>query len=388
MSSSRESRSGRSRLGISLATLAVVLGGGELLARLVLGDGFPAPELVEIPMARCVVPDAELGWVGRPNVDALVTGPGFRYRVRTNAQGLRDDAHAFEPAPGIRRVVALGDSMAWGWGVDEGEAWPDVLEASLGEGVEVVNLGIPGYSPDQEWIQLATLGQRYRPDVVVLSLVLNDVEYADRTEAYGLGKPRYVRLAGGGWQFTNRPVVDLAADVRRAAGWIDVLRRRSALVEWASPAAPPREAPELATTPQYDPRTLGGLLDGLSAPNGTVRALLAALRDQCRDLGCELIVVPLPHHHDAYLLSGSRPRPPRAEAGDAGAFRTEFASAVERVCAELAIATRVVDGVLLEAARGGAELDAGDGHPNAAGQRLIGEALVEPVRAALERSGD
>ncbi len=78
----------------------------------------------------------------------FMDGP-YPWRVRTNAQGLREDAEIPAAIPlGERRILAVGDSWIYGWSVDQGHTIPDLLEGLLPqrlgvERVQVVNGGVP-----------------------------------------------------------------------------------------------------------------------------------------------------------------------------------------------------------------------------------------------------
>ena len=92
---------------------------------------------------------------------------GTTFSVRTNELGLRDG-----PMPsGAPWVLALGCSTTFGWGVDGMEAWPEVLEQSLG--VDVVNAGIPGHSSHQG-LQFAPPLLKMGPTVAIFAWGLRD----------------------------------------------------------------------------------------------------------------------------------------------------------------------------------------------------------------------
>ena len=77
--------------------------------------------------------------------------------------------------PGVRRVLAVGDSLTWGLGVRREQAWPAVLERRL-TNTEVFNLGMCGYDAEQG-VSLIThhLGP-WQPDLVVWATYTNDVD--------------------------------------------------------------------------------------------------------------------------------------------------------------------------------------------------------------------
>jgi lysophospholipase L1-like esterase len=103
-----------------------------------------------------------------------------RWGGPTNSLGYRDNERTPAKAPGTRRIVALGDSFAWGAGVEFEDAYPQRLERMLtrrrGERWEVVSLARPGMNTVEEAAQLAAEGLGYGPDLVLLGYCLNDSE--------------------------------------------------------------------------------------------------------------------------------------------------------------------------------------------------------------------
>jgi HEAT repeat protein/lysophospholipase L1-like esterase len=95
-----------------------------------------------------------------------------------NGDGLRDRSHPRERPEGARRVVMLGDSVTLGDQIKPEEAYPQVLEGRLraaGRPIEVMNVGLWGWSTRQERIAYTRLVRPYHPDEVVLAVCLNDI---------------------------------------------------------------------------------------------------------------------------------------------------------------------------------------------------------------------
>ncbi len=95
-----------------------------------------------------------------------------------NADGLRDRARPTEKLPGAHRVIALGDSVTMGAGIEASEAWPQRLEARYqreGRPVEVLNVALWGWSTRQERIAYERFGRPRKPDEVLLAVCLNDI---------------------------------------------------------------------------------------------------------------------------------------------------------------------------------------------------------------------
>jgi len=108
------------------------------------------------------------------DTEAILESSEFRTRVRTNALGFREPRLPGPKPPGIRRIVALGDSFTQGYGVEEHEAYPRVLEGLL-DGVEVINLGVGASCPLDYVANFDEVGRAYEPDLVLVGLMTNDV---------------------------------------------------------------------------------------------------------------------------------------------------------------------------------------------------------------------
>ncbi|HET7292745.1 MAG TPA: hypothetical protein VFM88_09980 [Vicinamibacteria bacterium] len=99
--------------------------------------------------------------------------------VQTNSLGFRDREYPADKG-GSFRILGLGDSFAFGVGVEEPMAYlARVEEALRPERVEVINAGLVGAGPDTEARLLEDVGPRLRPDLVVLGLFVgNDMRDA------------------------------------------------------------------------------------------------------------------------------------------------------------------------------------------------------------------
>ncbi len=106
--------------------------------------------------------------------------------VTINSKGLRDAEIPYEKPPGTYRVIALGDSLTFGWGVPAEKTFPKLLERQIGlhpiaglsgdSRVEIINMGIPNSNTRQELATFLIEGTRYHPDAVILGFFINDAE--------------------------------------------------------------------------------------------------------------------------------------------------------------------------------------------------------------------
>jgi hypothetical protein len=93
----------------------------------------------------------------RPNTHTVAQGVAYA----TNADGQRDDHdHPLAKIPGRTRILFLGDSFTFGWGLELDYSFVKQLERMLGdERWEVINLGVPGYNTIAEVAHLEPRAQ-------------------------------------------------------------------------------------------------------------------------------------------------------------------------------------------------------------------------------------
>lgn len=113
------------------------------------------------------------GWRGRAGASLVLEGA----KVTLNAHGYRGRELPPRRPGGARRVVVIGDSIAFGLGVADDETFAHLLDART-NGFEVANLGVMGYGPEQELLVLLNEGLPQLPDVVVLAVCLGN-DFAD-----------------------------------------------------------------------------------------------------------------------------------------------------------------------------------------------------------------
>lgn len=112
--------------------------------------------------------DPVLGWRGKRNFERRFKTADFDVVVRHDEDGFRQPDPP-RPEEASRNLLVLGDSLAWGWGVAQGELFTDVLQRRLGTGVAVFNRAVNAYSTGQEYLLLQReLENRDYADVLIV----------------------------------------------------------------------------------------------------------------------------------------------------------------------------------------------------------------------------
>jgi hypothetical protein len=99
-------------------------------------------------------------------------------RYKNNSLGMRDKERTFEKSTGIKRIVCLGDSVMYGGEVSFKEIFSQQLEKKLNSSrsfkAEVLNCAVSSYSLREYPIYLKHKGIKFKPELVIVGLCLND----------------------------------------------------------------------------------------------------------------------------------------------------------------------------------------------------------------------
>ena len=116
-------------------------------------------------------PDSTLYWKLKPNQNCF-TKIGHQ-PVHINSHGTRGREFEETKASNTVRVLCLGDSRTFGWGLKEEETYPELLAALLqkqnqSRKIEVINAGVNAWSYPQMLVYLRNTAIRYEPDILIL----------------------------------------------------------------------------------------------------------------------------------------------------------------------------------------------------------------------------
>jgi lysophospholipase L1-like esterase len=142
-------------------------------------------------------PEEEYTWQGIP--------------VQINNQGLRGPEVSREKPAGTYRILNLGDSVVFGWGVQYEDTFGYQLQLLLderhaGEGTkyEVINAGVPGWNMENALAFLKAEGLDYQPDLILLNFtVVNDVYGGSALEGSSQSLLEWLREHTYFWPFLS-----------------------------------------------------------------------------------------------------------------------------------------------------------------------------------------
>lgn len=112
-----------------------------------------------------------------PNVATVFKGKS----LHVNKEGFRGPAYPHRKPDNTIRILGLGDSVMFGWGVEEQETYLALLAERLkarnaSHDWQVINTAVPGYNTSMEAAVLRSRGLAYSPDLVVVGYVPNDLD--------------------------------------------------------------------------------------------------------------------------------------------------------------------------------------------------------------------
>lgn len=126
-----------------------------------------------------VAEHSDQGHLHIPNRSAHLMGVD----VDINSHGHRSKEISINKPPGVTRIMMLGDSLTFGWGVpaeDTVSAQLENLFVKNDQQIEVINTGIGNTNAEMQISTFLDKGVLFSPDIVVLNFFINDAELTPR----------------------------------------------------------------------------------------------------------------------------------------------------------------------------------------------------------------
>jgi hypothetical protein len=156
-------------LAAGVVAVAVTLGGAELLLRafpqhLPTGMLFRLHDQAIDANDLNTRPHPDFGYLWQPRTRDRLEGWQFGFTFTTDQHGFRNS----DPWPEQADIVVIGDSQAFGFGVDDEQVWVRQMAERLPD-ARIVNLGLIGAAPQQFPKVFAAFGAPLQPAVVLVA---------------------------------------------------------------------------------------------------------------------------------------------------------------------------------------------------------------------------
>jgi hypothetical protein len=134
----------------------------------------------------------ELGEIPVPYQKGIRHFPGvYTFAYNNNSLGMRGTREYQEKKETAYRILMIGDSFTYGFGVNDDQTFAVLVEKDLRAdslSVEVMNAGAPGKGTDYALKYFQTVGRKFHPDLTILMFFCNDFQDNARGEYYSIGK--------------------------------------------------------------------------------------------------------------------------------------------------------------------------------------------------------
>lgn len=113
----------------------------------------------------------------------LIPNSSYKFKnvlVETNEDGFRDKHYPELKEANTKRIIGIGDSGMFGWGVENKECYISQIEHRLNkesnQHFEIINTSVPGYNTVMEVAVLENRIQLDQVDLVIIDFISNDFE--------------------------------------------------------------------------------------------------------------------------------------------------------------------------------------------------------------------
>ncbi len=119
-------------------------------------------------------PDGIIGYKLSSNYSGLQSIYGKTIKIETNSKGMRDFREYSYKRTNKPRILIIGDSFSFGNSVELNESYVEYLRKNFNNNIEIINLAVPGYGINNEYLSFINEGIKYKPDIIILQFAIND----------------------------------------------------------------------------------------------------------------------------------------------------------------------------------------------------------------------
>lgn len=80
------------------------------------------------------IPDQDIGYILSPNYLGMASSAEYEHEIRINSLGIRDKEYNVVKPPETYRILILGDSFIFNYGIPYGKDFASILEEKLNSG--------------------------------------------------------------------------------------------------------------------------------------------------------------------------------------------------------------------------------------------------------------
>jgi peptidoglycan/LPS O-acetylase OafA/YrhL len=134
-----------------------------------------------------------------PNKITHLRYNNYDYIVRTNQYGLASPfIDTARPTPNTFRILLIGDAFTMPEGMEYEYSYPALLEKKMKEAypnrnIQIINGGVTGYGPVEEYPEMKELACLFKPDLIIYEFFINEFEEVSYTPQIRLQSLKRVR---------------------------------------------------------------------------------------------------------------------------------------------------------------------------------------------------
>jgi hypothetical protein len=129
---------------------------------------------IKTDLSKHFAVDKDVGWTMVPNNNFQWITEKRRIKYYSNEKGFRvSKNHSSSDNYNHKKVLVLGDSYMWGYGIEYEKTFGGILSKSP-EKLDVINLSMPGFGLDQIYLSLIHWGLDENPDFIIAGIFTDD----------------------------------------------------------------------------------------------------------------------------------------------------------------------------------------------------------------------